>query len=261
MRLLILWPDRQAACCIRDRMESRGWEACLLADSRQLYRHADGYDVLLLHLCLPVMDGLSAGGLLAEAAPVCPPRVLFVSPAEWLPCRPAWADCTVETGVSIEKLCSLIETLAKKPLPNLTAALRPSLAALTDAFLDELSLKKHMKGRLYAAWLLQRMVPAASACQLASLYEACACTFHVTPASVERCLRTAVESVFTQGSMTGIERFFGATVDPERGKPTNRAFLAQAVTHLRLQLAYSRTAARSPNSSVMHHNPAAPTSV
>ena len=261
MRLLILWPDRQTACLIRDQMENHGWEAEILNDGRQLCRYANGYDVLLLHLCLPGLDGLNAGEQLAADAPVCPPRILFVSPAEWLPCRPEWADCTVEAGTSPAKLCSLIESLAKKPLPNLTAALQTSVVSLTEGFLYELALKKHMKGRVYAAWLLQRMVPATSAGQLTELYEACARAFAVTPASVERCLRTAVESVFTQGSMTGIERFFGATIDPERGKPTNRAFLAQAVAHLRMQLSYSRTAARSPNSSVMHHNPAAPTSV
>lgn len=261
MRLLILWPDRQTACRIRELMEQRGWEADILDDSRSLCRLSIVYDVLLLHLCLPGIDGLRAGDLLAAEAPVRPPRILFVSPAEWLSCRPFWADCSVEAGVSAEKLCEVIDRLAKKPLPNLTAALRPALVQLTEDFLDELALKKHMKGRAYAAWLLQRMVPATSVGQLAGLYEACACTFAVTPASVERCLRIAVESVFTQGSMSGIERLFGATIDPERGKPTNRAFLMQAVQHLQMQLAHSRTAARSPNSSVMHHSPAAPTSV
>ena len=79
------------------------------------------------------------------------------------------------------------------------------------------------------------------------------------PTAVERCLRVAVESVFTQGSMRGIERFFGATVDPERGKPTNRAFLLQASQQIRLDHSLADT--RSPNSSEMHHSPAAPTRV
>lgn len=92
---------------------------------------------------------------------------------------------------------------------------------------------------------------------LCQLYHTCADAFHTTPASVERALRVAVESVFTQGSMQGIERFFGATVDPERGKPTNRAFLIQAAQQLR----HSLTTACSVNSSEMHHSPAAPTMV
>ena len=71
---------------------------------------------------------------------------------------------------------------------------------------------------------------------MGALYRDCAAAFGVSPASVERCLRVAVESVFTLGSISGIERCFGATVDPERGKPTNRAFLCQAAQRLRLLL-------------------------
>ena len=92
-----------------------------------------------------------------------------------------------------------------------------------------------------------------------SFYRLCARAFGTTPTAVERCLRVAVESVFTQGSMRGIERFFGATVDPERGKPTNRAFLLQASQQIRLDHSLADT--RSPNSSEMHHSPAAPTRV
>ena len=94
---------------------------------------------------------------------------------------------------------------------------------------------------------------------MGELYQACARAFSTTPAAVERCLRVAVESVFTQGSIRGIERFFGATVDPERGKPTHRAFLREAAQQLRLD--HSLAATRSPKSSEMHHSPAAPTMV
>ena len=72
-------------------------------------------------------------------------------------------------------------------------------------------------------------------------------------------LMLPVESVFTQGSMRGIERFFGATVDPDRGKPTNRAFLLQASQQIRLDHSLADT--RTPNSSELHHSPAAPTRV
>lgn len=259
MRLLIVWPDRQSACQIRDGMEASGWDVEILHDGRALSQWRDTFDVLLLHLCLPGLDGLSAGDALAASRPVCPPRVLFVAPPEWCVHRPYWADCTISTGSDPQNLCRLIEILAKKPLPRLAAAHRKPLAILIERFLDDLSFKERMKGRAYAAWLLERLVPC-TACDclpLSLLYAECAQAFSTTAGAVERCLRVAVESVFTQGSLHGIERFFGATVDPERGKPTNRAFLLQAAQQLR----YSLTASRSPNSSEMHHSPAAPTSV
>lgn len=263
MRLLILWPDKPSACLIRDEMEQAGWDVEILGDGRALADVRDPFDLLLLHLCLPGVDGLTAGDALAASDPVCPPRILFVAPAEWCVHRPPWADCTIAAGTGAAQICALLRILSQKPLPRLASARRKPLAILIERFLDDLAFKERMKGRAYAAWLLERLVPstASDRLALADLYAECAQAFATSPGAVERCLRVAVESVFTQGSMRGIERFFGATVDPERGKPTNRAFLMQAAQQLRLQLRYSRTAALSPNSSEMHQRPAAPTSV
>jgi len=259
MRLLILWPDYGNACLIQSLMEQDGWDVIIRQDGRELCRMNEEFDVLLLHLCLPGLDGLSAGDAFAAAHPVCPPRILFVAPPEWCVHRPPWADCTVDTGVALLRLCDLLRIIAKKPLPKLAAAQKKPLAFLIEQFLDDLSFKETLKGRAYAAWLLERLVPSTLCASqaLSALYAECAAAFRTTPAAVERCLRVAVESVFTQGSLTGIERFFGATVDPERGKPTNRAFLMQAAQQLR----YSFTLTRSLNKSEMHHRPAAPTSV
>lgn len=257
MRLLILWPDPVKAYVIRDPLEAEGWDVVIRQDGRSLCGMEEEFDVLLLHLCLPGMDGLNAGDAYAAAHPVCPPRILFAAPPEWCVHHPPWADCTVDSSTDAEGLCSLLRIIARKPLPRLATAQKKPLAILIERFLDDLSFKPALKGRAYAAWLLERMVPSIRCSALTGLYAECASAFQTTPAAVERCLRVAVESVFTQGSLAGIERFFGATVDPERGKPTNRAFLMQAAQQLR----YSLTATRSLNSSEMHHRPAAPTSV
>lgn len=259
MRLLVLWPDRQEAGLIREKMEALGWEAEARFDGRSILPWNRVYDVLLLHLCLPGMDGLSAGELLAASPPARPPRILFAAPPEWCVHRPDWADCTVAAGGDLSHLCQLIQVLSRKPLSRLAMAQQKPLEERIERFLDELSFPPRLKGRTYAAWLLRRMTPATSSQEpsLGQLYAACARELHTTPAAVERCLRAAVETVFTQGSLEGIERFFGATVDPERGKPTNRAFLMQAVEQLR----YSLTTSLSPNNSEMHQSPAAPTSV
>jgi len=259
MRLLIIWPDYQTACAVRDAMELDGWDVVIRRDGQDLCKMDELFDVLLLHLCLPGLDGLNAGDAYAAAHPVCPPRILFAAPAEWCVHRPPWADCTIDTGIDILHLCQLLKIIAKKPLPKLAEAQKKPLAVLIERFLDDLSFKESLKGRAYAAWLLEKLVPSTfcASQSLSMLYAECANAFQTSPAAVERCLRVAVESVFTQGSLAGIERFFGATVDPERGKPTNRAFLMQAAQQLR----YSLTLTRSLNSSEMHQRPAAPTSV
>ena len=264
MRLLIALPDGEMVRAVQSEMEWEGWQITAAADGEAALSALmeDAFDILLLHLCLPRLDGCSVGNALARAQIICPPRILFIRPPECCS-RPVWADCVVNAGLSAERLCTLLKLLGQKPLSMLAAAQRDAAAPIAAQFLDDIGLSPRFKGHAYAAWLLEGMMlsPVWESLPLGQLYRACAQHFGVTAASVERCVRVAVESVFTQGSMQGIERFFGATIDPERGKPTNRAFLLQAAQQLRLLLHHSRTAARSPNSSEMHHNPAAPTSV
>ena len=259
MRLLIALPDAWTVAQIQAEMENRLWETSFVMDGRQLANTIQEFDVLLIHHCLCGVDGWQICETLAASPPANPPRILFITPIPWK--RPQWADCTVEAGVSPLRLCDLISLLYQKPLPRLAAAQSAEVSQDVEQFLDEIAMNPRSKGRSYAAWLLERMVLSSfwEKRTLNDSYIACAEAFGTSAASVERCLRSAVETVFVRGSMKGIERFFGATVDPERGKPTNRAFLVQAMQQLRLL--YSRTAARSPNSSEMHHNPAAPTSV
>lgn len=57
------------------------------------------------------------------------------------------------------------------------------------------------------------------------LYPLVARQHRMTPAAVERSLRLCVESTWSRGELARLERFFGSSVDPDRGKPTNREFL------------------------------------
>ena len=47
------------------------------------------------------------------------------------------------------------------------------------------------------------------------------------PAAVERSLRLCIEATWIRGDLAGLERFFGSSVDPDKGKPTNREFLCR----------------------------------
>ena len=58
----------------------------------------------------------------------------------------------------------------------------------------------------------------------------------MTAAGVERSLRLCVESTWMHGSLSALERFFGNSVDPERGKPTNREFLCRVQERLALAM-------------------------
>lgn len=68
------------------------------------------------------------------------------------------------------------------------------------------------------------------------LYPLMATRHHLSSAAVERRLRSAVESTWNQGNYATLERFFGQSVDPDKGKPTNREFLCQMQQRLLLSV-------------------------
>ena len=50
---------------------------------------------------------------------------------------------------------------------------------------------------------------------------------------VERSIRHAVEVAWERGDLDTLQSFFGNTIDPSRGKPTNSQFISQMAVHLR----------------------------
>ena len=68
------------------------------------------------------------------------------------------------------------------------------------------------------------------------LYPAVSQRFNTTPSRVERAIRHAVELAWDRGDLDTIQKFFGFTTSPKKGKPTNSEFLSALVDHLRLEL-------------------------
>lgn len=68
------------------------------------------------------------------------------------------------------------------------------------------------------------------------LYPAVAKVFNTTPSRVERVIRHAVELAWDRGDLDTLQRFFGFTTSPKKGKTTNKEFLSALADHLRLEL-------------------------
>lgn len=68
------------------------------------------------------------------------------------------------------------------------------------------------------------------------LYPAVAQAFNTNPSRVERAIRHAVELAWDRGDLGTIQRFFGFTISPNKGKPTNSEFLSALADYLRLEL-------------------------
>ena len=68
------------------------------------------------------------------------------------------------------------------------------------------------------------------------LYPQIAAKFDTTASQVERGIRHLIEVTWTRGDMDVLCRFFGNSIDPNRGKPTNGEFIARLTNIVRQQM-------------------------
>ena len=68
------------------------------------------------------------------------------------------------------------------------------------------------------------------------LYPQIAAKFDTTASRVERGIRHLIEVTWTRGDMDVLCRYFGNTVSPDRGKPTNGEFIARIANVVRQRM-------------------------
>jgi len=66
------------------------------------------------------------------------------------------------------------------------------------------------------------------------LYPTIAEKYQTTPSRVERAIRHAIELAWDRGNVEMMNKFFGYTINIERGKPTNSEFIAMVADKLRM---------------------------
>ena len=67
------------------------------------------------------------------------------------------------------------------------------------------------------------------------LYPQLAAKFDTTAARVERGIRNAVSITFERSDLDVLGRYFGNSVSPKTGKPTNSQFIAQVANEIRMR--------------------------
>lgn len=66
------------------------------------------------------------------------------------------------------------------------------------------------------------------------LYPMIAEKYETTPSRVERAIRHAIELAWDRGNVDMMNKFFGYTINVQRGKPTNSEFIAMVADKLRI---------------------------
>lgn len=203
------------------------WRCCCTDQPALCFTAHAAAEVLVL------LPGEASRALLASLL-ACPPiRAPWIVAAGW--------DCgEADLSLPIASLASLPDKLhalvATGQLPSLCVRNLPRLTALAVELLRTLTLRPTL-----GAWRFLPDMLAAAAAHPAlldsvstTLYPLFGASCGLKASAVERSLRIAVESAWSTSPLSALDRYFGQSIDPEKGKPTNREFLCQMAEHLYL---------------------------
>lgn len=225
MECVVLVPTESAGRRIQYEMEDQGADWCcrvathagqalsLLGDAEVLYLLPGAESEALLNIW--------------EARPPLAPPYIFGSHAPDGPLPPL---------AELQNRLSVLRRAGQ--LPVLSARHLPEAIRLADALLTAMAVPTKLHARVFLPEMLALTAvhPPLLRDLKHGLYPLIGGRCAMTAAGVERSLRLCVESTWSRASLDALERFFGSSVDPERGKPTNREFLCRMQERLTLSM-------------------------
>jgi len=205
-------------------------------------------DVLLLDIIMPHLDGLGVLEELNKMEIEQKPKVIMLTAfgQEDITCK------AVELGASyyilkpfnMDVLVDRIRQLgdSSSPTPSVASLTRPvrrtgnSLEADVTNIIHEIGIPAHIKGYQYLREAIIMVVEDVDLLGSVTkvLYPRIAEKFDTTSSRVERAIRHAIEVAWSRNNIDTIKKFFGYTINTERGKPTNSEFIALVADRLRL---------------------------
>ena len=244
-KILIADDDRQFAAAVKDHLTSFDrYEVCGVAENGlralELIEQTQP-DVVILEMVMPHLDGIGVLEELQGQEPEKRPRIIFVTAfAQTNLTRQAMelgADYYLLKPFEMETLEKRIRQVAAytdEPAPELPRA--NALEVDITHILHQMGVPAHVKGYQYLrnAILYVTEDPNLMGAVTKELYPLVAEAHNTTASRVERAIRHAIELAWDRGNVDLMNRYFGYTIDVERGKPTNSEFIAMISDRLRM---------------------------
>ncbi len=139
-------------------------------------------------------------------------------------------------GVTVEDLLELISvTIGNDPETQYD---EKNIETIVSSCLKELGCPANIKGYMYLRYaIISAMKDRTLLEQITKrFYPAIAKEFGTTSSRAERAIRHAITVTWDRGDSTIFEKYFGYTINKDKGKPTNSEFIAMIVDSLLLKI-------------------------
>lgn len=204
-------------------------------------------DLMIIDMILPVIDGIGVLEQILEQRAKGKSKIIMVSGvSEDFFIRKSFesgADYILQKPIAYEAFYGRARDLLEKdekdaPFVSLNGNGEEAYLPIITKVLLRLGLSPDLKGYSYARQAIRLVLeePDMLKSITGRLYGAVAETNHTNTKCVERNIRHAIESAWSKGNLSYIEELFGYTVDAEKGKPTNAAFIATVADYININL-------------------------
>jgi len=206
-------------------------------------------DVVILDIIMPHLDGIGVLERLAQTELMHRPKIIMLTAfgQENITQRAVelGADYFIIKPFDLETLANRIRQLASgaapsKPHASTISYQAPSRTRSMDLevtnLIHQMGVPAHIKGYQYLRDAILLVINEISLLGAVTkeLYPLIAEKYQTTPSRVERAIRHAIELAWDRGNVDMMNKFFGYTINIQRGKPTNSEFIAMVADKLRI---------------------------
>lgn len=198
-------------------------------------------NVVVLDVIMPHLDGIGVLEKLANSGTTQKPKVIMLTAfgQETMTQRSVelGADYYILKPFDLEVLGTRIRQLSEgHVIPAHTPVKTRSLDVEVTNIIHQMGVPAHIKGYQYLRDAILFVIAEINLLGAVTkeLYPMIASKYNTTPSRVERAIRHAIELAWDRGNVEMMNKFFGYTINVERGKPTNSEFIAMVADKLRI---------------------------
>ncbi|MDO4732163.1 MAG: sporulation transcription factor Spo0A [Bacillota bacterium] len=244
-RILIVDDDHSFTSSLEEFFEPfEEYQICGIAENGQkaldliIQEHPD---IVLLDLVMPILDGIGVLEKLPELKLERPPQILFITSFSQQNLTKRAMDLGAAyymvKPIDLESMEKRIRQIRQEPLETTVSSQNSNSVELEiTRILHQMGVPAHVKGYQYlrdAISLVSEEVNLMGAVTK-ELYPMIGDKYDTTASRVERAIRHAIELAWDRGNVEMMNKYFGYTINIERGKPTNSEFIAMIADKIRM---------------------------